>query len=206
MVAKSGYDETSIVVDDAEVVQRNQSRSSVIDLDRHRFLKDLHRTHWRELCGWLRRRYGPGPPEPEDIAQTAFCKIAQMDDLAIIADPKAFLFTVAARTAISGFRWRTSTRDFIERELQMSGLEVEEIDPERVYQAKERLQMVLESMGQLTEMQRELVKRSRLLGQTYAEIAQDTGWSLASISRNLQAALISVGRVLADADSIGGEE
>lgn len=174
--------------------------SNIVQLANHRFMEALYRSCWNELCGWLHRRFGPGPPEPEDVAQLAFRKIAEMEDVSVIVDPRAFLYTVAARTAVSGLRSRYRAQAFVDSEMRENALEVEEITPDRVYTGKERLRIVELGLAKLSEMQREIVFRNRVLGQTYAQISEDTGWSLASISRHLQAALISISQELATED------
>lgn len=157
---------------------------------RKQFLEVLYQSHWSHLCAWLRKRYGAGPPEPEDIAQTAFAKMAALDDIDHIRDPRAFLFSVASATAVSGVRWLINTRKFIDGELKASGIAVEEITPERTHIAKEHLEKVMGELKSLTDQQREIIIRSRLRGQTYEEIKAETGWSVSTISRQLKVALI----------------
>jgi RNA polymerase sigma factor (sigma-70 family) len=41
------------------------------DRARRQQLSDLYRVHWQGLCGYVRAQFGPGPPEPEDVAQSA---------------------------------------------------------------------------------------------------------------------------------------
>ena len=47
----------------------------------------------------------------------------------------------------------------------------------------------------LSDRQREIVQRSRLKGQTYAQISAETGWSLGTISSELRAALQTLASV-----------
>lgn len=166
-----------------------------------RLLDDLYRSCWAELCGWLRWRFGPGPPEPEDVAQTAFRRMSEIRDLSTVRDTRAFLYTVAARAAVSGYRSRGVTQKFIDHELHEHGLAVEEITPERVFLGRERLRAVEQGLAKLTKREREIVFRCRVLGQTYAQISLETGWSLASISRHLQAALITISRQASAGDN-----
>ena len=70
------------------------------------WLDVLYRRHWTDLCAWLRRRYGDGPPEPEDVAAEAFAKLAAKSDIAQVRDARAYLFTTAARCAIDALRGR----------------------------------------------------------------------------------------------------
>lgn len=164
----------------------------------------LYRLHWNTLCAWLRRRYGAGPPDPEDVAQVAFMKMATVENRAAIEDPRAYLFSIAANTALSGIRWFTRTQQFAARELEAVDHGLEEMSPERIHSSRERLSVVLGQLDALTDKQREIVMRSRIGGQTYEQIAAETGWSLADISRQLTMALKTMRRALEDYD--GGDQ
>ncbi len=158
------------------------------------FLDHLYRQHWHDLVGWLHRRYGAGPPDPEDVAQQAFEKIAEMEDFSNIRNPRAFLFTVAARTAQMGVRWLVQARGYVDSELKKQGGQVEDLTPERIYTARERFDLVLNTIEGLTDRQREIVMRSRIEGQTYDEISAEMGWSPAVISRELKSAMLALYR------------
>lgn len=155
-------------------------------------LENLFKAHWSKLCVWLGQRYGYGPLEPEDIAQAAFEKIFALDNMEEIRNPRAYLYTLASRSAIDSLRSRAVASRYIDEEMHKDGSRVEEITPERVYMAKADLKIVAEYMEQLPDQQREIVIRSRIFGQTYQEIGEQTGWSPAAISRHLQAALTRI--------------
>lgn len=176
----------------AEVIRLREARKGFASSE----IENLYRAHWNDLCHWLRRRYGAGPPEPEDIAQTAFMKMAKVKNLAGIDNPRAYLFSIAANTALTGIKWFDRTRRFIEGELAETGHTLEEISPERAYSSRERFSVVEDQLEALPEKQREIVIRSRLGGQTYEQISAETGWSMADISRQLNAALTAMRRAL----------
>lgn len=160
------------------------------------FIDQLYRDHWASLVGWLRRRYGLGPPDPEDVAQAAFAKIAALDDVNHIRDPKNFLYTTAINTALSSISWLANTRAFIEREMSAFNETLDEVEPERVYAAKDELGRIMQLLEALPAKQREILIRSRFLGQKHREITEHTGWSNADISRNLTAVLAMIERAL----------
>lgn len=172
------------------------------DRKRQRFLDGLYRDHVGNLVGWLRRHYGAGPPSPEDVAQTAFAKLAAHVDIHRIEKIKPYLYATAVHVALDEIKWMKRTDAFIDHELNRAGQALEEITPERVYQARERLDRLAYVMERLPAKQREIVRRSRFLGQTYAEISAETGWSGADISRQLSAAMdaihVALARVLAE--------
>ncbi len=154
--------------------------------DRARFLSHLFRQHYGELVGRLRKIYGAGPPEPEDVAQAAFSKLAGLTDLKRIRSPRAFLFRTAINLGLNSHDKLRRGRNFVKS--QMDGdfpSDVEEISPETVLMGKQDLERVARAMRQLSPKQKEILLRSRFRGQTYAEIRKDTGWSEADISRQL---------------------
>lgn len=169
------------------------------------FVENLYRNHWRELCGSLRRIYGSGPPEPEDLAQAAFTKITQLDRFDHIENPKAFLYKVAINIALKSVGRIVRTRAFIAQQLENSDVEMKEISPERIYEDREQLGAVENAMKKLTPKQREIVVRSRIKGETYAEISAAKGWSQAQISRQLKVALAILERAYDEAKDEGTE-
>lgn len=175
---------------------------------KRRFLDELYRAHWNNLVGWLRRRYGAGPPAPEDIAQAAFAKLAAHDNLERIEHSKSYLYATAVHAALDEFHWRKRTDRFVEHELNRAGQPLEEITPERVYLDREQWDLMGRALETLSEKQQEIVRRSRFLGQTYAQISAETGWSSPDISRQLTAAMLALqaalGRTSADAPAGGG--
>jgi len=169
------------------------------DPDR-RLLEALYRAHVAELTAWLRQRYGPGPPAPEDIAQTAFERLAALSSLAHIRHPKSFLYRAAANAALDAIARVRRTRRFIDHEMQRRAADLEEITPERVSMAKERFDRLAEALDGLPAKQKEVVIRIRFLGQTLEEAAAETGWSKSDIFRQLKSALVAVQAALATID------
>lgn len=153
------------------------------------FVENLYKQNFAELCRTLRRVYGEGPPEPEDLAQQAFEKITSLDSHAHIENPRAFLFKVAINLGLKSIRRIKLARAYVGEQLNHPENSLEEIDPSRVYQGREVIRALDGAMDQLSVKQREIVIRSRFHGHTYAEISRTTGWSEADISRQLNAAL-----------------
>ncbi len=61
--------------------------------------------------------------------------------------------------------------------------------PEQLTAKADQLKQLDGAMALLSDKQKDILIRSRLKGQTYAEIASATGWSQADICRQLYAAL-----------------
>ncbi len=150
----------------------------------------LYRDHWKNLCARLRKVFGRGPPEPEDLAQTAFAKLIEYTDPATLDDPASYLFRIAINSGRDRRRHIVRAQALIEQQLAPLALEeVDRITPSNVYETRERLAVTERAIAALTPKQREVLIRSRLKGETFEEIRDACGWSKADISRTLQAAL-----------------
>ena len=149
-------------------------------------LAELYRRYWHELCKYLNRKFGSGPPDPEDIAQTAFAKFAALDKAQEIRNPRAFLYTTARNLVLDYKRKQHTTESYIESALHSVGEEIlDQISPEHVLIEKERIRILADVMRRLPRKQQRIVALSRLQGKSYAEIARQTGWSQADISRQM---------------------
>src|SRR5688572_5390118 len=52
--------------------------------------------HYRQdVINFVRGKFGPGPPEPEDVAQAVFLQIAAHSDVATLRSPRSFLLKSA---------------------------------------------------------------------------------------------------------------
>ena len=160
----------------------------------------LYRDHWRALCVRLRRVFGDGPPDPEDLAQTAFAKFIERADIGELDNPASFLFRIAINEGRDRIRHIVRSNQLITSQLTPpDGADVEQITPLVVYEARQDLQITTDAFNALSQKQQEVIARSRLRGETFAEISAATGWSKADISRTLKSALGALQTALQDA-------
>lgn len=167
---------------------------------RARFVEGLYRDHWRGLCQLMRRMFGEGPPEPEDLVQGAFQKFSALENVDHIDNPRAFIAKVAINDALKSIGRVQRAHRYVAEQLNRPGQGLEEIDPERIYRGREDIRAIDRAMATLTPKQREIVVRSRLRGETYAQISRSRGWSEADISRQLNRALKILAEAVAPAD------
>ena len=161
------------------------------------FLRELYRNHFGELVGRLRKLYGAGPPDPEDMAQAAFEKIAKLEDVSHIHSPRAFLFRTAINLTINARSREKRARAHAEQEIiHFPEAGLEENSPEIVFMEKQAIAALGDALKALPPKQREIILRSRFHGETYAEIRAATGWSEADISRQLARALETLQQAL----------
>ncbi len=162
----------------------------------NKFLGKLYSKLRPELCAYIQKTFGSGPPEPEDVVQSTFSRFAELENPENIDHPRALLYTMARNLVLDQKRRQQTAHRFIEDMMQERGEKLEQIGPERVLLARRGLQEQTEAINSLPLKQRQILVLSRQYGYTYAEIAEQTGWSLADISRQLHKALATLGRRL----------
>lgn len=174
---------------------------SAVEVD----VDDLYRTHFKSLVAGIRASFGSGPPDPEDVVQSAFMKFARLEDKASISNPRNFIYIAAQNLVLDHKRSAKTANAYIAEQLAFdSELALERITPERVVEAKERFNILVAAMRDLPKKQRVLLAMSRLEGKTYREIASETGYSLADVGRNVNQAITSLVIALKRRERIAG--
>lgn len=143
----------------------------------HRTLVEaVYRRHWDEICRYVRRAFGSGPPEPEDVAQAAFVKFAGVEEPQGIGNPRAFLFRTAHNLAIDERRKRGRGEAVL---ADPAVVDVEGLDfsPEDVLVTRDELERLNQAIAQLKPPQRAALLMHRLDGLSYAEIGRRLGMS-----------------------------
>jgi DNA-directed RNA polymerase specialized sigma24 family protein len=87
-----------------KVSKAGDAAPGALTSDTQRPLDRIYRQHWDEICRYVRRSFGAGPPDPEDVAQAAFARFAALDVEVQVANPRAFLFRTAHNIAIDARR------------------------------------------------------------------------------------------------------
>ncbi|MGH8176675.1 MAG: RNA polymerase sigma factor [Steroidobacter sp.] len=156
-------------------------------------VQELYRRHWSELCRYVNATFGVGPPDPEDVAQTAFTKFMALDDPHVVANPRAFLYATARNIVLDFNRHYKLTRSHATRTVQASedGC-VDEISPERIVIARERAQTLAAAIRGLPRQQRQPLILNRLHGLSYSEIAQRVGSSKSDVKRQIERAMAAI--------------
>ena len=107
----------------------------------------------------------------------------------MLENPKAYLYKIAVNSMLTAKgRARRSDR-FLAESLDMPDASLQTISPETIYADRQALSRLGRHIESLTPKQREILIRVRLRGETFTQISDQCGWSLADISRQLKAAL-----------------
>jgi RNA polymerase sigma-70 factor (ECF subfamily) len=168
--------------------------SAPVDGERRRQLSDLYQVHWQGLCGYVRAQFGPGPPEPEDVAQSAFIRFAAADPQHI-HNPRAFLYATARNLVIDHHR-REQRVVAHEQSEQSAEDRVYELSPENVLLQAERFRILAQALERMPLKRRRLVLLNRFEGLSYAEIGEQFGMSAENVRKHIERTLAECLRAL----------
>ena len=142
-----------------------------------------------ELINGLKKRFGAGPPEPEDVAQEAFRRIFEHPRFAHVKNKRAFLWRTAMNLASSELRKinvrerrKSDIRDvFFSEEGDIS-------TPESVLSIREQLDAIRKLVADMPERRRRVFMMRRVEGLKKAQIARMLGISHSGVVKHLQKA------------------
>ena len=161
----------------------------------------LYARHWGELCHYIKKHFGPGPPDPEDVAQDAFMKFAAINDREAIDNPRAYLFRTAHNVLVDEHR-RLALRRVKPADIETRSVS-DDRTPERVLVGQERLEILTRSLRAMPAARRRSFLLNRLQGLSCAAIARMTGYSESAIKKHIDLALRDLEASLSDAEQIG---
>lgn len=136
----------------------------------------VYRRYWRSLCTYVRRKYGAGPPDPEEVAQAAFVRFASLERPADIHDPQAFLMRCATNIVLD-HRRHEGVRSGAHADLLRAAQEEQAADfsPECLLLARERLALLESVIARMPPLRRRVFLLVRAEGMKSAEVARLCG-------------------------------
>ncbi|MEM8935998.1 MAG: RNA polymerase sigma factor [Pseudomonadota bacterium] len=152
----------------------------------HTDVAALFESRVTSLVGSLRKAFGNGPPDPEDIAQLAFQKLLERGERGDIREPTAFLWRTARNLVLKAKR-AENVRSRYDYELEhlffASG--ANEADPERVLCSKQQLSAVNEALRGMSARQRRCFVLHKVDGRSIAQVARAIGVSKATAHKHV---------------------
>ena len=177
--------------------------------DRDTFLIEVYQNHWGEICRYVRRNFGAGPPEPEDVAQTAFTKFAALENPLTVRNPRAFLITTARNIVIDHYKvaeTRNGQLKQISEDRRTIGALFDNLTPERILLAKEKFGLLRRVLEHMPEKRRELLLLRRVHGMSYVELSNHTGLSQTTVKYHVAMGLSDCLSVMGEVGLDAGEE
>ena len=160
----------------------------------------LYENHAEALSSYLRKAFGDGPPDPDDIAQEAFQRLLEHKSLSSIQNLQAFLWRTARNLTVSKKRSieRRSKFDF-EIEHLFFGLEGPGLSPERVLEVKEQLRIVRRVLEKMPDRRRRAFLWHRVEGLSFTAIGKRLGITRRAVARHVVKAACDLETALEDA-------
>lgn len=137
-------------------------------------IEGIYRSHWPDLCRYILHSFGPGPPEPEDVAQAAFVRLSGVT--AAIENVGSFLRKTARNLVIDHYRGSLRT-SLLLRDVTILAGENAEFSPEHVLASKEHLLLLNAAIENLRPKERVALLMHRVDGASFGDIATHLGVS-----------------------------
>lgn len=152
-------------------------------------IEALYRDQMQSLVRYVARRFGPGPPEPEEVAQATFARVSASGGVHGVANVTHFLHAIAANIVRDHHR-RAAHRDAVDRDIARADAEsLSEPSPERVLLAKERFAIFQEALTRMPAMRRRIFLMARVEGLSTREIAARFGIGEDAVYKHVARAL-----------------
>jgi len=158
---------------------------NLLSREQVRDIRALYERHWSELCGYLRKRFGTGPPEPQDVAQQTFLRYATSPRCSEVRNERAYLFRIAHNVLVEERRRIAARRTVAAGLLTRSPASADELTPERRLIGTEHLDILRNVIDTAPEVRRRSFLLNRLDGLTCAEIARRTGYSESAVKKHV---------------------
>ena len=196
-VAEHGFADKRRAAERRKKPSRNDSRAKSAEK-----LAAFYRSYFNRLTNNLRATYGPGPPDPEDVAQRAFETLNKQSNLDDIRDLEGYVWICSRNIIMSEKRsQRVRNENQLEVERRYFSVPFDSFDPERVFMAKEHLDLVMETLRQMPERRRNIFMLCRVSGLPAGEAGRRCGVSRSAAARHLALATAQIAKALAEATS-----
>lgn len=166
---------------------------------------DLYGRFRQELVAFVRRSFGNGPPEPEDLVQQAYANFAVAASTQTVLNPQAFLRRTAHNLGLNAYKRQRRERRYFERtpDPKETCEARTDWDPEVVLLNREQYALVEDAVRAMPLRRRQLLLLNRIEGLSYAEIGRRMGVSESMVRKQVAQAVRECGQALLAADRTG---
>ena len=144
-------------------------------------------SHHAWLVAWLQRKMGC-PHGAADLAQDTFVRVLAAREIEQVAEPRAFLTTLAKRVLFSHWRRRELEQAYLQALAESP--QATAPSPEELAVLHEALQAIDQRLSGLPAKVKQAFLLHRLDGLTHVQIAQEMRISVASVERYMKQAYL----------------
>ena len=159
-----------------------------ISTDRALWLARCVLPHEAALRAWLRRRR-VGEADIDDIVQETYARLASLERVEPIRDPRSYAFQVAWSIHVSAIRKANVVS--IRHVAQMEELNLADMEasPERVAEDRDELEQLMRAIASLPERCRVTFLLRRVDGLSHRETAEKLGVSEGTVEKHMAKAI-----------------
>lgn len=156
-------------------------------------LSQLYLEYHPQLVATLRKMYGEGPPDPEDVANEAFERVFGYDKISSVNNLRAFTWRVAKNIVLKVRRDNTnrSRRDFEVANIFFPEKSYEST-PERIIEAREQLTAINDLLRKMPETRRRAFVLHRVEGLSITDTARTLGMSRPGAAKHIARAAAQI--------------
>lgn len=156
-------------------------------------ISDLYSTNSGDLSAYLRKVYGDGPPDPDDIAQQAFERLAAYKDIDRIKNLKAFLWRTA-RNLLLTYKRNSDARSKYDFEIEhlFFAAKGSEESPERVLEVRQQLLIIEKALAVMPTRRRDAFLLHRVEGLNLTETGKRLGVTRHAIVKHIARASVDI--------------
>jgi RNA polymerase sigma-70 factor (ECF subfamily) len=129
----------------------------------------LYERHARELHAFARQRVGAD--EAADVVQDTYLRVLQYADHGALKNPRAYLYRIAANACIDRGLGIAARAERIEPEVDPDTLHAPAPEPEAIADSRNRLQLCLAALEELSPVYRHVFLLHRIDGLSQSEVA-----------------------------------
>ena len=156
-------------------------------------LEALYESYAIRLTNGLRRAFGNGPPDPEDMTQLAFQKLMERDDASDIRDVRSYLWRTARNLTLKELRSADvrSKYDF-EIEQLFFATKWDGTTPEGVLSTKEQFQGIDEALRAMPVRRRRCFVLHKVDGLPVSRVSEVMGLPKSTVHREIVRAGVEI--------------
>ncbi|MEM6680674.1 MAG: sigma-70 family RNA polymerase sigma factor [Pseudomonadota bacterium] len=171
-----------------------EASSNIVDARKHASaVAHLYEDHAEQLSRYLRREYGDGPPDPDEVMQEAFARLYEHRSLGTIKNLRAFLWRIARNLVLDGKR-HIEARSKYDYEIEnlFFALDSTSLSPENVLYMREQLHIVNQVLSAMPERRRKAFLWHRVDGLNFVAVAKRLGVNRRHVAKQIAQAAFDI--------------